>query len=183
MSSTPNTPYTPVRRIVTGHDANGRSIIVSDGPTPNVKIHTHMPMVAQVVWATDSAPARLDQEETAPAGQAFKIGPENGGCLLRIATFPPDSECDPTVMDKMIEEMGGHQGERDTNNPRHFFFHKTLSLDYAIVLEGEIWALMDEGEAHMKQGDVLIQRGTNHSWSNRSDKTAKMLFVLLDAKE
>jgi hypothetical protein len=70
---------------------------------------------------------------------------------------------------------------RDKNNPRHPGFHKTDTIDYAIVLSGEIWAMMDEGETLLKQGDVLVQRGTNHAWSNRTNEPAILAFVLIDA--
>lgn len=172
--------HRPVRRIVTAENEAGQSIILSDGNTPNVLLHTHSPMVAQVVWATDGFPASCDEDETAPAGQSFPIGPKNGGSILRIVDFPPDDECDPAAAEALLEEMGGHDA-RDIGKPRHFMFHKTESLDYAIVLEGEVWALMDIGETLMRAGDVLIQRATNHSWSNRSGKPCRMAFVLLDA--
>jgi quercetin dioxygenase-like cupin family protein len=71
---------------------------------------------------------------------------------------------------------------RQRGAPRHPGFHKTASVDYAIVLNGEIYALMDEGEVLLKAGDVLIQRGTNHAWSNRSDEPATLAFVLVDAE-
>ena len=74
----------------------------------------------------------------------------------------------------------GHEGH-DNAKARHFWFHKTATLDYGIVLEGEIWAMMDVGETLMKSGDVIIQRATNHSWSNRSGKPCRMVFVLIDA--
>ncbi len=70
---------------------------------------------------------------------------------------------------------------RDLDNPRHPGFHKTASLDYAIVLSGEIYALLDEGEVLLRAGDVLIQRGTNHAWSNRTGEPARVAFVLIDA--
>ncbi len=91
-------------------------------------------------------------------------GPRPGagwGARSFLATIVPDTD---------------HQPPSD----RHFFFHTTQTLDYAIVLEGEIWAMMDEGETLMKKGDVLIQRATNHSWSNRTNRDCKMAFVLID---
>ena len=65
---------------------------------------------------------------------------------------------------------------------RHFLYHRTNTVDYAIVLEGEIWALVDEGEVLMRAGDILIQRGTAHAWANRSNKTCRMAFILIDAE-
>lgn len=164
--------YRPVRRIVIGNNAQGRSFIQSDGPTLNVQ---HVPgrPVAHVLWATGEA--RAPGDEPAPAGYPFAFH-SPGGSLLRIADFPPDSYYDPDVLRQFLDESG----VRDNDKPRHFWFHKTHSLDYAIVLEGEIYALLDEDETLMKPGDVLIQRATNHSWSNRSDKPCRMAFVLLD---
>jgi mannose-6-phosphate isomerase-like protein (cupin superfamily) len=171
-SASPQLEYRPVRRIVTGVNAQGRSYIQSDGDTPNVQNQPGKPL-AQVLWATGGA--RAPGEEPAPPGHAFGFH-SSGGSLLRVADFPPDSHYDLAALQKFLDESG----VRDNTNPRHFWFHKTESLDYAIVLEGEIYAMMDEGEVLMRPGDILIQRATNHSWSNRSDKVCRMAFVLLD---
>ncbi len=168
--------YRPVRRIVTGEDAQGRSMIVSDGPTPNIAAPTHSPLVAQVVWATGGGAAH--GADPSPAGHVFGFHSE-GGSILRIVDFPPDDQYDVAQMAAMLDE----NHVRDQKSPRHFWFHKTPSLDYAIVLEGEIHAMLDIGETLMKAGDVLIQRATNHSWSNRSGKVCRMAFVLLAANE
>lgn len=162
----------PVRRIVTGENAQGKSIILMDGPTPN---HTTDPgsPPAQVLWATGEASAPgLDP---APAGHTFGFH-STGGSVMRIVDFPPDGQYDKGELARFLDD----NGVRDEGEARHFWFHKTPTLDYAIVLEGEIVALLDEGETVMRPGDVLIQRATNHSWSNRSDKPCRMLFVLLD---
>lgn len=162
----------PVRRIVTGENEQGRSVFVSDGPAPN---HTTDPgsPVAQVLWVTGEAAA--SGSDPAPAGQAFGFH-SKGGSLLRVVDFPPDEAYEPDQLARFLDE----HGVRDKGNARHFWFHKTQSLDYAIVLEGEIHALMDEGETLMRAGDILIQRATNHSWANRSGKPCRMAFVLLD---
>lgn len=174
-NSFPATPtiqgYIPVRRIVTGVNAAGRSIIVSDQSTPNVVHRTGAP-VAQVVWATGQA--RAAGSEPAPAGHVFPFHSESGS-LLRVVDFPPDEMYDKEKLTEFLDA----NGVRDKASPRHFWFHKTESLDYAIVLEGEIVAMLDEGETVMKAGDVLIQRATNHSWSNRTRHNCRMAFVLL----
>lgn len=163
----------PVRRIVTGENAEGRSYFVSDGPTPNRSDKPGLP-VAQVPWITGQG--RAPGDEPAPAGHTCGFH-SKGGSLLRIVDFPPDAAYNEVQLRDFLDA----NGVRDkAGKPRHFWFHKTESLDYAIVLEGEIWALMDEGETLMRPGDVLIQRATNHSWSNRSDKPCRMAFVLLD---
>ena len=80
------------------------------------------------------------------------------------------------------DDGSGHGAAFDRASPRHPGFHKTNSVDYAIVLSGEIYALMDEGEVLLRAGDVLVQRGTNHAWSNRTDEPARLAFVLIDAE-
>jgi hypothetical protein len=167
-----NRGYRQIRRIVTGETAEGRSVFLSDGPTPNVTAPAHSPLVAQVVWATGKGAA--PGADPAPAGHTFGFHSE-GGSILRIVDFPPDDQYDIGAMTVMLD----NNKVRDTKAPRHFWFHKTPSLDYAIVLEGEIYAMLDEGEKLMTAGDVLIQRATNHSWSNRSSKLCRMAFVLL----
>ena len=178
---------TPVRRVVTGHDERGRSVIVSDGPAPNCSAPASMPdLIARVLWMTDATPASNEgSEEAAPGGLVPPIGPAPGGTILRVADFPPDSLYDGADIGEMFREIGGADAQgagREAGDPRHFWFHKTDTLDYAIVLEGEIWALLDEGECVLYPGDVLIQRGTNHAWSNRSDRPCRIAFVLIDAR-
>lgn len=162
----------PVRRIVTGENAQGKSVFVSDGPAPNHTTDPGTPL-AQVIWVTGEAAA--PGSDPAPAGQAFAFH-SKGGSLLRVVDFPPDENYDISQLARFLDD----HGVRDKGDARHFWFHKTQSLDYAIVLEGEIHALMDEGETLMRPGDILIQRATNHSWSNRSGKPCRMAFVLLD---
>jgi hypothetical protein len=165
-----------VRRIVTGENDAGRSMIVSDGPARNIALPAHSPMVAQVLWATGEGAAPGD--DPAPEGHVFGFH-SDGGTILRIVDFPPDETCNSEQVLTFLDE----NDVRDRERPRHFWFHKTPSLDYAIVLDGEIYAMLDEGEALMQAGDVLIQRATNHSWSNRSGRNCRMAFVLIALAE
>lgn len=177
------------RRVVTGHNDLGRSIIVSDGPAPHVTTPATVPsMQASVLWVTDCTPASANgADDTAPAELRDAMGPPPGGTLLRIADFPPDSEFDgvdiATVFAHINRGDDPRTGVPKESSERHFFFHKTHTLDYAICLEGEIWALLDEDETCLRPGDVLIQRATSHSWSNRSDRMARMAFILIDATD
>jgi len=168
-----------VRRIVTGHDARGRSVIISDSLVPPVPPKPGAPIRAGL-WLTDTAPAsNRGNEDAVPGGVIFKTAPEHrGGSVFRIAEILPDSQTRPSP-----EEMR-QRGVDVTpdRSARHPGFHRTNTVDYAICLEGEIWAVLDEGETLMKAGDVLIQRGTFHAWSNRSDKPAVMAFILIDAE-
>jgi hypothetical protein len=173
----------PVRRIVTGHNSAGKSVILMDGPAPN---STSPPAVSQLVntvlWITDSCPAsNRGNEDASPRGRQLGIEPPSRGSVFRIVDFPPDRIFEGSDVRKMMEQVGGGHTV-DKGNPRHAMFHKTNTVDYAIVLEGEIWAMLEEGETLMRPGDVLIQRGTNHSWSNRSDQNCRIAFILIDAE-
>src|SRR4051812_16036922 len=113
----------PVRRIVTGENALGRSVFVSDGPAPNVLAQPASP-IAHVLWVTGES--RVPGDEPAPAGQRFAFH-SRGGSLLRIVDFPPDEAYDKERLTRFLDD----NGVRDTATPRHFWFHKTESLDYA----------------------------------------------------
>ena len=177
------------RRVVTGENENGRSVIISDGPAPHQTVPGAVPgMQASVLWVTDCSPARVDgDEETAPADLDVAMGPPTGGTLLRIADIPPEAEFDDVDMAAVFAHINRgddpRQGVPDDSRRRHFFFHKTPTIDYAIVLEGEVWALLDDDETCLKVGDVLIQRATSHSWANRSDQPARLAFILIDAED
>lgn len=171
----------PVRRIVTGHDSEGRSIFIEDGPAPNVFRPSHSPNVGLTnLWLTDALPASyaggLDTAGADPTAQPFRLEPPPSGNVVRIVEFPPDKERNYGNQAEVFQQYGA-AGAHDAK-ARHPGFHKTESVDYAIVVEGEIWALMDVGETLMRTGDVLIQRGTNHAWSNRSATIARVCFVL-----
>lgn len=172
----------PVRRIVTGHSAEGKSQFLMDGPAPNVFGLPALPqMVVTDVWVTGETPAsNAGNEDASPAGRAVVLHPPTRGTVFRIVDFPPDAEYKKVDMSELLSQISASDA-LDTN-PRHFWFHKTDTVDYAMVLEGEIWAMMDEGERLMRAGDILIQRGTNHSWSNRTSQNCRMAFVLIDAE-
>lgn len=176
--------FLPVRRIVTGHDSEGRSVILSDGPSPH---HMHLPSVPSFgvtdLWKTFGSPA--DNRGSAdPCGQPIVLAPPPDGTVFRMVEFPPDREY---LGSWNREEAFGAMGESgahalDRQPARHAGMHRTESVDYAFVVSGEIWAVLDRGEVRMSAGDVLVQRGTNHSWSNRSDRPCLMGFVLISAQ-
>ncbi|HUB95504.1 MAG TPA: cupin domain-containing protein [Stellaceae bacterium] len=172
----------PVRRIVTGHNAAGKSIFVMDGAAPSVNANNNGVTVTEL-WETRATPASNAGTED-PTLHASRLLPPKNGSNFRVIEYLPDKQ-----RIAAIRERGGQQQsamiegyQRDTQNQRHPGFHKTDTVDYAIVLKGEIWALMDEGELLMKTGDVLIQRGTSHAWSVRTDEPAYVAFVLIDAE-
>jgi hypothetical protein len=158
------------RRIVTGHNTEGKSIFVSDGQSPATFNRAGGTTISDY-WVTHATPAdNSGKAEGAP--KSFELHPPHGGSVFRVIDLPPD---------KIRYAAPGAQPDHAVAG-RHPGFHKTNTIDYAIVLEGEVWAMMDEGETLMRAGDVLVQRGTSHAWSNRSDRTCVIAFILIDAK-
>jgi len=135
------------------------------------------------LWRTEEAPVKINSPDTT-ASHVGILPPGNGGTILRIIDFPPEP-ADPAERQRRIQATFSGMFKDATKDKRagaHPGMHRTETVDYAILLEGEIWAVMDEGETLMRAGDVLIQRGTNHAWANRSQKTARIAFVLMDGK-
>jgi hypothetical protein len=168
----------PIRRIVTGHTPEGRSTIITDEPAPQVTPGAHPDGGSTVLWVTDRSPAsNAGSADAAPAGLRNPIPPPwRGGSILRVVDFVPRSR----AVHSLTAASGVHLSPERT--ARYPGFHQTDTVDYAVVLEGEIWAVLDEAETLMKPGDVLIQRGTYHAWDNRSEVVARVLFVLIDAE-
>jgi hypothetical protein len=173
----------PVRRVVTGHNADGKSIFIIDGASPHVRARAPGSAVVTNLWETHATPARNVGNADAVA-PGFRLPPPKGGSVFRVIDYPPDKQRLAALATEhaAADDGSGRHAALDRGTPRHPGFHKTDSVDYAIVLSGEIVALMDEGEVLLKAGDVLIQRGTNHAWSNRTDEVATVAFVLVDAE-
>jgi hypothetical protein len=168
-----------VRRIVTGVNAAGRSFILSDTRLPAAEVAPNQP-VATGLWVTDRSPAsNAGNDDPVPDGVVATIPPaDRGGSIFRIIDIAPDSQGH-----RSPEEME-RRGARVSHDrwAKRAGFHQTDTVDYALVLEGEVYAVLDEDETLMRAGDVLIQRGTHHAWSNRSDKPCRMAFILIDAE-
>lgn len=171
----------PIRRIVTGIDASGRSRIVEDAPASSIRTVAERPGYRAVnVWRTEETPVRIGAPDTTANHKG--ILPPKKGTILRIIDFPPEPRNEGELRRQLDSTFGGiyKDAAHDRRPGKHPGMHRTETVDYAIVLEGEIWAVMDEGETLMRAGDVLIQRGTNHAWANRSARTARIAFVLID---
>jgi mannose-6-phosphate isomerase-like protein (cupin superfamily) len=166
-----------VRRIVTGVNEAGRSYFASDTLLPSAELPPDAP-VAAGLWKTDRSPASNVSGDPVPDGVLGTIPPaDRGGSIFRIIDLAPDSRGH-----RAPEEMEKRGARIDRERwAKRAGFHQTDTVDYAIVLEGEVYAVLDEGETLMKAGDVLIQRGTHHAWSNRTDKPCRMAFILIDA--
>jgi hypothetical protein len=173
-------PYR-IRRVVTGHDKSGKSVFVEDRKAPNVLEMASMPGVALTdLWRTAASPASNAGNKDAATGK-IRLEPPASGTILRIVEFPPDKVWRKAADAKKAFASIGAGGAPD-HASADAMMHATATVDYIIVLKGEIWAILDKGEKRLKQGDVLIQRGTNHSWSVRTREPCVIAAVLVGAK-
>ncbi len=169
-----------IRRVVTAHDDNGKSVFVIDGASTAVKEMVSMPGLALTeLWRTDDAPADNAGQADA-ADRPVVLEPTPNGTVFRIVEFPPDSAWrDRADARDAFESIdAAHAADTASSDP---MMHKTSTVDYLVVLKGEIWAVLDTGEVCLKAGDVMIQRGTNHSWSVRTDEPCLLAAVLVNA--
>jgi quercetin dioxygenase-like cupin family protein len=176
---------TQIRRVVTGHDKNGKAIVLSDGPVPTVHSNPIRPgQQSFEVWKTRAMPVPLAADEPEPTAGPRSLHPPAKGTVFRISVVPPESEetrkLTPEQAQELFRKSGAGEASTFGKGGRHPMMHRTETVDYAVVLEGEITLILDEGEVQLKAGDVVIQRGTSHAWSNRSGKNVKMLYVLID---
>jgi len=163
------------RRIVTGHDAEGKSIVVIDGP----------PSSFGAFWQTDIAPANNSIAGDA-AQSVHTLEPPPSGTIFRYAVIPPE---DPSVSPsereaataKAFAQMGAEHCRPDTS--RDPGMHKTRTIDYVLLLAGELTLILDRGEVKLKPFDVVVQRGTNHAWINKGKEPAILCAVLVDARK
>ena len=178
-----STPLPPVRRIVTGIDANGRSFIAEDGVSPAMLTLAARPDYRNNnIWRTVGSPAPLDAADSVLEQRG--VLPPPGGTVIRVIDIPPE-EKDPELRKRQTEAVFAAQfadAKHDSSHARHPGMHVTDTIDYAIVLHGELVAIVDEGETVMRAGDILIQRGTNHAWANRSGAVARIAFILVDGR-
>jgi quercetin dioxygenase-like cupin family protein len=140
------------RRIVTGHDDSGRSVVLSDKPAPKT---TDVGTAAfHELWITDQTPVPIAATEPEPTDRPVRTPPPANGVNVRFTEMAPGAE-----------------------SP----MHRTETVDVGVVLEGETWLLLDDGsETLVGVGDAVVQRGTNHAWANRSDRPVRMVFVMVD---
>jgi mannose-6-phosphate isomerase-like protein (cupin superfamily) len=170
-----------IRRVVTGHDTDGKAVCVSDGPATNILQRPNRPGVTLTnLWRCTRTPAEYDGATETVEGP-FVLHPPKGGSVFRIVEFEPE---DPEVLKTLdgraaFAEMGA--ADNVVENARHPFMHRTDSVDYAVILSGAITMLLDDSEVELEAGDVVVQRGTNHAWSNRGTDTCLIAVSLVDA--
>lgn len=186
MSSNENTA--PFRRIVTGHDAQGRAVILEDAPPPRVQRigGEHGPLFFEV-WNTRETPARIDRASGEPQEDGIQLAPPSHGTRIRVLEVPPEDASIATLTPEQARAHFAEVGAADAashsgSDSKHAFMHRTETIDYGIVLEGEITLILDVGETVARAGDIVIQRGTNHGWANRGSVPCRIAFILIDGE-
>lgn len=177
----------PVRRIVTGHNPAGRAIIQSDGPPTRVQVIGGNGPIFHEIWNTRETPARIDPDGTEPPEARLTLAPPPHGTRIRVLDIPPETaeftEIDATKAREHFAEIGAAEASTHSGDQaRHPYMHRTATIDYGIVLDGEITLILDESETTVRAGDIVIQRGTNHGWANRSGRNCRIAFILIDGE-
>jgi mannose-6-phosphate isomerase-like protein (cupin superfamily) len=149
------------RRIVTGHDPEGRSVVLTDGAPPVRREVPDAGVSFFELWNTNEIPAVVTADEPEPTERPLRVPPMPNGTVIRVNEFRP-----------------GFLSPEGRQSP----VHRTETIDYGIVLEGEMVLILDDEEVELRAGDVVVQRGTDHAWANRSDRVARMVFVLVDGR-
>jgi mannose-6-phosphate isomerase-like protein (cupin superfamily) len=171
-----------IRRVVTTVDAEGKAVVLFDGDNPHKVVRPNRSVTSRLLWVTDQTPADMTGNADRAAVNVG-VGPPTGGSIFRIVDVPPTPpEVDQLGVDYLHKQIGDHAPKRGLP-PRHPLMHRTMTIDYAIIMDGEIDMLLDHTEVHLKAGDVVIQQGTNHAWVNRGTEPCRIAFVLIDAKE
>jgi len=174
-----------VRRVVTGH-SGGKSVFASDGPAPRTRDFASIPgQSSTLIWSTPSTPAVPSDGKDAISAASTYV-PGTGETRLMVVTFAPDSvmmskDFNPAAAGaEFMAELPDLAATFEMDNPG---MHTTNTVDYGIVLDGEVWLELDDGkEVHLKPHDVVVQNGTRHAWRNKADKPAKIAFVLIGAR-
>ena len=174
----------PQRRVVAGDRVAGKSSLILDSASPDVRVDAARPGFAiQRMWVVDSAPAKLVFETLA---LPHVLVPPKGGSVLNVFTFPPDSAWKGKVGEREVRAYFGSVGASNAStysaSAPHPYMQKLRTLDLAIVLEGEITLVLDTQEVIVKQGEFVINRGASHAWSNRSGKPAVVAIASHDGK-
>jgi mannose-6-phosphate isomerase-like protein (cupin superfamily) len=176
--------FPPIHRVVTGHDAAGKAVVTSNGALPTVIELAAIPgTVFHEVWSTAATPVRVDNGPD-PSTGPLVLPPPVHGTRIRFVDIPPDTADylahGAARMQDAFSEIGDTAASTVKADSPHPLMHRTESVDYGIVIEGELTLVLDDSEVQLKPGSVVIQRGTNHAWANRSQAPCRMLFVLID---
>jgi mannose-6-phosphate isomerase-like protein (cupin superfamily) len=178
--------HSPIHRVVTGHDQYGKAIVTSNGPLPNVVELAAIPgTLFHEVWSTSATPATIGNDADPTTG-SLVLPPPELGTRIRYVDIPPDTAEFLAQGASRMKDAFGEIGDAAASTVKagspHPLMHRTESIDYGVVIEGEITLVLDDSEVVLRKGSVVVQRGTNHAWANRSQTSCRMLFILVDGK-
>lgn len=174
---------TQTRRVVTGKDASGKAIVMIDQLAPITHDRKETGIAMSQLWMTDSMPAAQRYDSDASV-QKTGVPPPPNGTIFRVVEFAPEKDIPASFAThrEFVGKMGLQPEGSQRESPRHPAMHKTNTVDYAVIISGEIDMLLDDSEVHLKAGDVVVQQGTNHAWANRGTEPCRVAFILVDAK-
>jgi mannose-6-phosphate isomerase-like protein (cupin superfamily) len=168
-----------IRRVVTGLDDSSHAVVLFDSRVPLQS--GPFGIASTNLWITDSYPPSLSKDDT--AGRPIGVSPPDNGTKFRIVEFAPlDAATEAKMPPEMIMKGVNHPPARGLP-VKHPMMHRTRSLDYAVILSGEIDMMLDDTSVHLKPGDTVVQQATNHGWVNHGTEPCRILFVLMDSKE
>ena len=178
--------FPPIHRVVTGHDDAGKAVITSSGALATVIELAAIPgTVFHEVWSTTETPVAVNIGADPTVGPLM-LPPPKLGTRIRFVDIPPDTAeflaHGAEKMNAAFTQIGDATASTVTASSPHPLMHRTESVDYGVVMEGELTLVLDDSEVQLKPGSVVVQRGTNHAWANRSGKPCRMLFVLVDGQ-
>jgi mannose-6-phosphate isomerase-like protein (cupin superfamily) len=170
-----------IRRVVTGLDANNKAVVMFDSRMPLRPGPAGLN--ATNLWVTNTYPLGFsfkDDTSAIPVG----ISPLDNGTKFRVVEFPPldaatEAKMEPDFLMKAVGPVAPARGLPVT----HPLMHRTRSVDYAVVLSGEIDMMLDDSVVHLKPGDTIVQQATNHAWVNHGREPCRILFVLMDSRQ
>lgn len=177
--------FPPIHRVITGHDADGKAIFTSNGPLSTIRELESIPgMIFHEVWEMSGTPPVIDDGADPTPGPLAHQAPNNGN-RIRFVDFPPDESYLAEAEARMkglfneVNDVAAFTGKGDSPHP---MMHRAEAIDYCIVIEGEMTLVLDDSEVLLKPGSVVVQRGANHAWANRSGRMCRMLYIQINAQ-
>jgi naringenin degradation protein FdeH len=171
-----------VRRVVTTHDETGQAVVLFDGSTPHrIEFGPGRPVLHDI-WCTEGVPVDMKGKED-PVSSRPGRPPSPDGSVIRVLDIPPIGDVSKLDLEMMQSQLGPEHSHPKARKPRHPMMHRTRTIDYIIVLSGEIDMLLDEGEVHLQEGDIVVQQATNHAWVNRGTEVCRICTIMLGGKE
>ena len=174
--------FPPIHRVVTGHDADGKAVVASDGALPTIRALDAVPgMIFHEVWEMSGTPPVIDNGADPTLSPLMHGAPKHGN-RMRFVDFPPDEsylgDTDTgSRMKRLFREVNDDKVLTTKADSPHPMMHRSEAIDYCIVIEGEMTLVLDDSEVLLRPGSVVIQRGTNHAWANRSGKLCRILYI------